>query len=288
MTNMTYVTPEYFTALRIPLVSGRLFTEADAASSALGAAIVNEAFVERYLKDREALGVVLRNAKARVVGVVGSIQQRPGWGDFAPLAPVPTIYVPAAQMPDDFMRLVHTWFSPSWIVRSRLGEGEARRAIEQVMRSVDPLLPIAEFRALDDIKMGTLGLQRLLATLLGCLAALALALSALGIYGLIANSVAERTREFGIRMALGSTVGRAMRDAARPGVLWAAAGIGAGCGLALGSERLLARFVWGVSATDGATFAVVAVAFVVVAALASVVPTLRITRFNPAQTLREE
>src|ERR1700693_4771118 len=124
------------------------------------------------------------------------------------------MYVPAAQAPDDLM-FVHVWFSPSWVVRTSLGDREAARVIGTVTKSVDPLLPISEFRSINDIKSESLSEQRFLAALVDALGALAILLTTLGIYGLIANLVAERTKELGIRLALGASTGEAVWTALR-------------------------------------------------------------------------
>ncbi|MCP5119249.1 MAG: FtsX-like permease family protein [bacterium] len=162
--------------------------------------------------------------------------------------------------------------------------------MHDAVQGVDPRLLLAGFATFDDIKWQFLAgtRYRFLATIFSMLAGFALLLSALGIYGLIANSVAERTRELGIRIALGASVSRVMRSAALPGVVLAAAGIAIGGGLSLATAPLLRAFVWGVSPTDPATLFGVGAVLLLVAAAASFVPALRVTRLNPAETLREE
>ncbi|HML17840.1 MAG TPA: ABC transporter permease, partial [Bryobacteraceae bacterium] len=289
VTNMNYVTPEYFAALRIPLREGRQFEDADSANSA-PVAIVNQAFVSRYFKSREVLGRALNldGKKVRLIGVVGNIlEKRAGWGNFGPIAEVPTIYIPAAQTTDEMM-MVHVWFSPSWIVRGSLAEAQMIRAIGDVTRSVDPLLPMAEFRSIGDLKMASLHMQRFMAALVDALAGLAGLLTALGIYGLIANLVTERTKELGIRMALGSSRGEAVWIALRPALLWVVTGIAAGSAAAVGLERLLKSFLWGIAPADAITISGVAAGLLLVTMLASWIPAARIVRLNPAETLRSE
>jgi ABC-type antimicrobial peptide transport system permease subunit len=125
-------------------------------------------------------------------------------------------------------------------------------------------------------------------TLLACLAALALLLAAVGIYGLIANSVVERTRELGVRMALGATVRQAIAAVVMPGIVMAAVGVGLGAALALGASRVVRNLLWGISTSDPRTFAAVGALLFLVAVIASAIPALRITRLNPATTLRDE
>lgn len=129
---------------------------------------------------------------------------------------------------------------------------------------------------------------RLLMTLLVTLAGAAVLLATLGIHGLIAASVAERTREMGIRIALGATAGRAISMIAAHGILLALAGAIAGVFLARAATRLMHHMVWGVSASDPVTFIAVTVLLVAVAAVASILPALRILRLDPARTLRAE
>jgi ABC-type antimicrobial peptide transport system permease subunit len=159
-----------------------------------------------------------------------------------------------------------------------------QRAVEQI----DPDLPFAGFRGIDEIRSRTLAFQRFLSTLLSVMAGLALLLAAIGIYGLIANSVVERTRELGIRMALGATVSQAMKTVAIAGVLLAAAGVAIGCALARAASQVLRSFVWGVSAADPLTFVAAAAGLLLVAMLASFIPALRVLRLDPAHTLRHE
>lgn len=290
ITNLTYVTPEYFAALRIPLLQGRVFTAADGPSSA-PVAVVNKAFANTYLKDQPLLGQSLGLGGVRgiqIVGLVGDVQQRPGWQGFEPIAPVPAVYIPAAQTSDKALPLWHTWFSPNWIVRSSLSGPQVMAAIDSATRSADPLLPMAEFRSVQDLKIESLQLQRLLAALVGSLAGLAIIIATLGIYGLISNLVTERTRELGIRIALGSTVAQATAVALRPGLVWVFAGVISGTIIALGFERLVSSFIWGVSATDPLTLIAVAAGLLLATSLASLIPAARITRLNPSDTLRSE
>jgi len=289
ITNFVYVSPGYFETLRVPLLRGRYLAHSDGPDSEK-VAVINRAFADQYLKDREPVDTVLQvaNTSYRVVGVVASTQQRPGWGNTGPLAPMPMIYTPAAQFPEKTVQMIHTWFSPSWVVRSTRDRGSLAAALSEATRSVDPLLPLADFRVLDEVKSGSLVAQRLMATLVGALSLLALLLTALGVYGLMANSVAERTREIGLRMALGSTVSRALQTALRPGLVSTVTGLATGLVLALWLSRLLQGFLWGVRPTDPATFLVVTASLIAVAILAALLPALRIATLNPANTLRNE
>ena len=257
ITNMFYVTPEYFRVLRIPLLRGRVFTAADS-STAAPAAVVSEAFVKMYLRGDDALGRHLDlggGERREIVGVVGDVQQKSGWGDGAARwRPCRTSTSPPRRSSDKFMQLVHTWFSPSWIVRFAGPPEGVIAGMQRALESVDPQLPFAGFHSMEDVRYRSLAQERFQAVLLGALAGLALLLAAVGIYGLIANSVAERTRELGIRLALGATVAQAMRAVALPGVALALAGVLAGSVLAGFATQLLRHLVWGVRPGDPLTF----------------------------------
>jgi predicted permease len=284
MTNLIYVTPEYFTALRIPLLQGRAFSAADSVESAK-VCIVNQAFVKHYFKDGNALGQPLDHGV--IVGIAGDVlEARAGWGDFGPMAAVPEVYIPATQA--YALSLLHTFLSPSWIVRSSLDGPQVAKAIEDATRSADPMMPMAAFRSVRDLKIESLTFQRFLAVLAGTIAALAMVLSAMGIYGLIANLVTERTKELGIRMALGSGVGRAIEIALRPGLIWVLCGVAAGTAAAFALERFLKSFLWGVQPGDPLTLVGVGLGLLLATALASLIPASRIARLNPTDTLRSE
>ncbi|HYM23169.1 MAG TPA: ADOP family duplicated permease [Vicinamibacterales bacterium] len=287
--NETYVTPQYFDALRIPVMRGRVFTDADSAAGA-PVMVVNVAFVKRYSRDEDPIGRQIvggGGAPPRtIVGVVGDIQQKAGWGSFGPMAAMAAAYVPAAQTSDAFLKMVHSWFSPSWFVRLAGPQEGAAAEMQRAVQSVDPLLPFAKFRTLDDVRGETLATQSAQTTLLGTLAALALVLAAVGLYGLVANSVAERTRELGIRMALGATASRASVAAAAPGITLALVGIAIGLAAARAAATTLRHFLWGVTVGDPLTFAGAAAVVFAVAAIAAIVPALRIVRLNPIKALR--
>jgi predicted permease len=290
ITNFGYVTPGYLETLRVPLLRGRGLRSSDGPKSA-PVVLVTEAFMERYLSRQDPVGSHLDfgNKDIReVVGVVGDVQQSSGFGDFGPIAPAPNVYVPVAQVDGAFLKVVHTWFDPSWVVRVNGAPNTVIPGIAKVASTIDPLLPIAEFRTFDDLRRLSVSSQRFQATLLASLSGLALLLAIVGIYGLMSQSVVDRRRELGIRMALGATVSESIREATLPGVTLALAGVAVGCSLAGLSAKVLTHLVWGVTTTDPGTYISVAAGLLLVAGLASLIPALRITRLNPADTLREE
>jgi putative ABC transport system permease protein len=150
------------------------------------------------------------------------------------------------------------------------------------------MLPVAEIRSMADVQAEAVAVPRLMMVLLLTLAGAAVALAAIGIHGLISSSVTERTREMGIRMALGATAGRAMVTVMTPALALTAAGVLLGILASRSATTVIQAFVFGVSPTDPATYGAVTVLFIVVAAIASGLPALRILRLDPALTLRAE
>lgn len=291
ITNESYVTPGFFETLQVPVRQGRAFTDADTASSPL-VAVVNEAFVARYFKkDPAVIGRHLASGKdvREIVGVVGNIQQgSAGWGNFEPISPLPCLYVPVSQTSSGFLTLVHTWFQPSWAVRTSLPLETVVPRIREVLQGVDPHLPIAQVSTIDDLRGEKLVSQRFMMLLVAGLGVLALVLSAVGLQGLIASSVSERTRELGVRLALGATGSQVMGNVVVPGLTIALVGVTIGSLAALATTRLMQSFIWGVKATDPLTFIAVVATLLAVALLASVIPAMRVLRLDPAKTLRAE
>jgi len=162
--------------------------------------------------------------------------------------------------------------------------GEMQRALA----SADPNLPASGFYSMKDLLARTLATQRIEVALLGAMAALALLLSAVGIFALVANMVAQRTREIGIRMALGSTVGQAMLQIGRSAMGASVLGLFLGLVLCVGALRVMRSLLYGVGVYDGPTLATVVLTVLLVTVLATTLPTLRIANIDPANTLREE
>jgi predicted permease len=290
-TNVSYITPGYVEALRLPLRKGRAFNDADRAGSA-PVAIVNEEFARRYYGGRDIVGLHVRlaGAEREIVGLVGNARATASGlgGSGSPLITPFVVYVPAAQTSAALFKLVHTWFSPSWVVRSSGPVTGVADGVRQSVAAVDPLLPIAKMESMADVQAASLAQQRFMMTLVVGLGAVALLLAAIGIHGLIAGSVSERTRELGIRLALGASSRQVMKDVIKPGIILAGAGVVIGSAAALAVVRLLQSFLWGVRPTDPLTFAVVVAALLTVALVASLIPALRVLRLDPALTLRAE
>ena len=292
VTFFAYTTPGMFETLQIPLLRGRVFTQADNAGAAK-VIVVNQAFLQRFIPgvaDPLGVEVDLDGGAHQIVGIVGNVQQKKSWGgaQWGPVDAFAQAYGPVAQFSDKGFALVHTWFSPSWIVRTRGNVPGLPEAMRRALQSVDPQLPFSSFASMTELRANSFSQQRYLATLFSTLGGLALLLAALGVYGLVAHSVAQRRREMGIRMALGATTRNVIRSAAAPGILLTLSGAAAGLLLSVFATRLLKSLIWGVSAVDPVTFAIVALLLVAVAGFASLVPSFRLSSLDPAQTLRDE
>lgn len=291
ITTVNFILPGYLETLRIPLLAGRDIDDRDRAGGT-AVALVNEAFARTFLAGQEAVGShirVLFDGDSRVIaGVTANVQQRPAFGNYGPLGPVPAVYLPMKQIPDQAISLAHRWFTPQWVVRASGSEAPVRASINKAVAAADPMLPVSEFANFDEVRASALRLQRLQAGLLSALAGLALVLAAIGVYGTVSQSVLERTREMGVRIALGAPVRHILLKAVRPGVILAVTGIMLGIGLSLATVRLLRSAVYGVSPTDPVTFAGVSAMLLIVAVLASLMPAIRLAQLDPAITLRAE
>ncbi|HMC62194.1 MAG TPA: ABC transporter permease, partial [Candidatus Solibacter sp.] len=289
-TELVYVTPEYFDAMRIPLVGGRGLLASDTPRSA-PVAVVSQAFAARWFHGSQAVGhhLKIEGSSIEIVGTVGDVQQHSGLSrNLGPMAIEPTVYVPAAQTGDGFLKVIHVWFSPKWMIRSA---GPTRNLTAQVQRAVaavDSQLPIAGFKTVDDLQGRYTRDQRYLATLFSILAGMAVLLAAIGLYGLISQSITQRTHELGIRLALGATPPQTMAAVIKPGIVLALAGVASGYVLSRVAVRFLESLLWGVRPGDPATFVTMAAILLFVAAVASLAPALRILRMDPARTLRSE
>jgi ABC-type antimicrobial peptide transport system permease subunit len=187
-----------------------------------------------------------------------------------------------------YLSLVHTSYQPNWIVRTAGRVDALPRQMQRAFGSVAPGLPFSGFYSMSDLQAQTLATQRIQLALLGTMAALALLLSAIGIFSLVASSVTQCTREFGIRIALGAPTGRVMAHAANVGMLPAGAGLFLGLIGCMGALRVIRTALYGVGVYDVPSFLGVVLVFALVTSFATTIPTLRIAKTDPAATLREE
>jgi len=284
--DLTYVTPGYFDTLQMPLLVGRVFTDADGPDTQ-HVAVVNQAFARKFYGGGNPVGRYF-NQDTLIVGEVSDVPIVSGLDPVAPIQTEQTIYVPAAQVAGGSLAILHVWFQPDWIVRAA-GPVEGLTAeMQRALAKADPNLPASGFYSMKDLLAKTLATQRIEVALLGAMAALALLLSAVGISALVANMVAQRTREIGIRMALGSTVGQVMLQIGRSGVNASILGVVLGLILSAGALRVMSSVIYGIGVYDVTTIIVVVFTISVMTLLATIIPALRIASIDPARTLREE
>jgi putative ABC transport system permease protein len=278
--NYLAIGPRYFDVLRIPLIKGRVFTEHDNGSS-LRVAIVNEALARSQWPGQNAIGKRLKIAWdtaswRTVVGVTGNVRTRGPEAGFSP-----EIYVPYTQHPcliTPRHLLIRTVGNPLSVVP----------LVRQAIRDLDSAQPIADVQMLDAIATRPLALRHFLAFLLGSFAVVALLLASIGVYGVMAYSVSQRMGEIGIRIALGASQQQVLRIVLRDGVQLGLLGIGVGLIASLGATRFLSSQLYGVRATDLATFVGVSLLLALVAAMAAYVPARRAAQIDPIQVLRHE
>lgn len=287
--SLAYITPGYFQAFRIPILLGRGISDSDTSNSQ-PVAVVNVDFAHEFFLEPNPLGrhIEISGRNYTIVGIVGNVTKRPGMNQTAPMTTESVIYLPANQTDQGLVNMAHVWFQPSWIVRTSGPVGGLNTSMQKALTSTDPSLPFSGFHSMNDILAENLLFQRAEVALLSTFGGLALLLSAVGVYGLVSNLVAQRTREIGIRMALGSSAQRAMVDAGSTGVISATLGVALGLALSFAVLRLLRSAIYGVGQFDPWTLTIVPLTLGVISIVASCLPTMRITRINPAQTLRME
>ena len=268
------VSDDYFAAMRIPLVRGRTFGGQDADSGAAQVAIINRAFAERFWPGQDPVGKWIGDVEARVVGVVGDVRLH-SLREPPPL----TVYRPLAQFGVP---------SATVVARTTLAPAVAMRAVAAAVAAVDRDLPLFNVRTLREKLGAALAQERVLAALLSAFALLALLLSAAGLYSLIAYTAQARTREWGIRIALGARAGHVLGLVQRQALVASAAGLAAGLAGAAALTRLARGLLFGVAPVDPATYAGAAVVLLAVGAAAAWVPARRAVRVNPVEALRSE
>ena len=284
-----YVTPHYFATLQMPILAGRDFSDSDGPDTQ-PVAIVNQTFARKFFKvsnPADAIGHIV-DKTTRIIGVVSDTQLSSGLSDDAvPLISEETMYIPAAQVPAPLLG-AHVWFQPSWIVRYAHPIEGLSAQMQRALSGVDANLPFSGFYSLSDLMNTTLATQRVEVALLTVMAGLALLLSAIGIFSLVANMVLQRTREIGIRIALGSTIRQTMLKIGSSGLSASALGLVLGLILCVFALRAMRSVLYGIGVYDAPTIVAVVLTLAAVSIVATAFPVLKIARVDPAQTLRED
>ena len=271
------VMPGYFRTLRIPVLQGREFTDADDASPAPGV-VVNEAFAKAFLSNVEPLTVSLtvrlrEQPYAPVIGVVGDVRE----GSIRDSAQ-PTVFYANRQVPQDMMTL---------LVRAPHAETLARPAIA-ALHALDPNLPVTNVRTVESAFAESVARERLSAMVSGAFALSGLLVASLGLYALLAFLVTERTKEIGLRIALGAPVSLVTRSVVGGGLRLVGIGVAVGVGLAILLLRSLGALLYGVTLYDPSTYVSVVALLCAVGGLASYVPGRRAARVDPHVALRHD
>jgi len=284
-TDVVYVTPQFFDVLQMPLIRGRAFNDADGPNSQ-PVIIINSAFAQKFFPGINPVGLIV-SRNARIVGVVSDTQLSSGLNPTAPIQSEETIYMPAAQVAGP-MLMVHAWFQPSWVVRTAAPVNGLTEQMQRALSSVAPGVPFSGFYRMSDLQAKALSMQRIEVALLGAMAGLALLLSAIGIFALVASLVTQRTRDIGIRIALGSTIGQAITNISASGLGATTAGLLIGLGLCAAVLPVMRSVLYGIRVYDLPSLAIVIATLALVSLVAATIPALRIAHIDPARTLREE
>jgi predicted permease len=267
-------TTGYFQTMRVPLRQGRLFTDADLATTAEPVVIVDEKFAQRFWPGGDAIGRHVWNnpaRKSRIVGVVGTVKQYGLEVDGRIVVYRPTV-------------------NASWhVIRTAASDPfEVARAVTRRIHEFDPTITVVDVQTMGGRMSRSLASQRFSTVMLGAFAIFALVLAVVGVYGVMSHLVAQGAHDIGVRMALGAERSHILRMVLRHGLALTAAGVVAGLGGALLLTRVMASLLFGVSATDAATFSIVPLILIGTAALATYIPAYRATRVDPVIALREE
>jgi len=274
------ITPTYFAALQIPLVAGRTFNERDNAGAPKVVIVNRKVAIKHFGSEIAALGKrisIWRDEQfpREIVGVVGETKSGTLEGESEA-----QIYTPQAQD--------GSWGFMTLAIRTTADPSAITAALRREVLGLDKDLPIFNVKTMEDVVAASIGSRRLSMLLLSVFAGVALLLAAIGIYGVMAYTVTQRTQDIGIRMALGAQAGDVLRMVVGQGMTLALIGIGVGLAGAWGLTRVIASLLFGVEATDPITFAAISVLLAFVALLACYLPARRAARVNPIEALRAD
>jgi predicted permease len=281
----------YFKAMGITMKRGRQFQNFDSAES-LPVAIVNEAMAQRFWHGSspvgdhvlvgDGLGQGLADKPREIVGVVADVHET---GLDKPASP--TLFVPLAQQPDSYATLTNQFFFLSFLLRSSAGD-DVMRIMQGAVHDVQPDLPLAVVHPIRDVIDSSIARPRIYSWIVSVFAAFALLLTATNLYGLLSYQISQRTRDIGIRMALGAQRKHVLFSVLRAYVLLVAAGAIVGVVAAIASTRLISTLLYGIGPNDPMTYISVVVMMLVVTSAAAWIPSHSATRVNPVAALRKE
>ena len=286
------VSAHYFSAFKIPLMRGRAFTEHDIGQSAR-VVIINQTMAKKYWPKQDPIGSRITIGKGlgpdfdeparEIVGIAGNVREH-GLTD----ADQGVMYVPDGQVSNGLTQLANKVLPLSWIVRTSMEPKALTAAIQHEFLAFDGQLPVSKIRTMEQVIAESTARQNFNMLLLTIFAATALLLAAIGIYGLMAYSVEQRTQEIGIRIALGAGSHDMLRLVIVQGLRLAGIGMAIGLAAAFGLTRLLSSLLFGVKTTDPMAFGVVVATLAAVAGIATYIPARRATRIDPVIALRYE
>jgi putative ABC transport system permease protein len=279
--SLRFVSPQFFATLRIPLLKGRDIAQTDDATQPF-VAVVSQSFVKRYWPNEEPLGKRFQFGlhERTVVGVVGDIRVRG-----LEQASEPQVYVAPKQVGDSEV----TFYSPKDLaIRSSLSAASLLPEIRRIVRAADPQQPISNVQSMEQIVVNETASRAAQLRVLGVLAAIALLLAGVGLHGLLSFTVSNRTREIGVRVALGAESSRIVRMVAREGVVLALGGLIPGVALAFWAGRAMQALLAGVKPNDPLTFAVAIALCGATVLFGCLRPAIRASRVDPAMALRAE
>jgi putative ABC transport system permease protein len=281
------ITPNYFRAMSIPLRQGRYFLDADYTPSA-GVVIINEALARKYFPSRNPIGRhliitsgIVAHRPREVVGIVGDIRE---FGLDNPAQP--TLFIPAAHISDSAAPLFNKIFPASFVMRTKVSSMSLQAALQNEVLAVDSMKSVFSVRPLEDLLADSIARRQFAMLLLSIFAVIALFLASVGIYGVMSYSISQRTHEIGIRVALGAQTRDVFWLVIGEGIKLAFLGVLIGLGGAWALMRLLKTLLFGVSATDPTTFAVIALFLIGVVLLACYLPARRAMKVDPLVALR--
>jgi putative ABC transport system permease protein len=282
------ITADYFKVMQVPFLEGRNFQGTEDAQHTR-VVIINEALRRRYFPDSSPLGEYItiigmsNEPPKQIIGVVNNIREGGLDADLKP-----AVFIPYAQMPDPLTAMLNQVLPKIWLVRTQVSPLSLQTAIRREVGLVDPEVAVSAFQTLEQVVGNSIKQERFNMVLAGAFAGLAMLLAAIGLYGVLSFSVAQRTREMGVRMALGAARKEILWLVLRQGMMLALTGLVVGIVATFGVTRFLSSMLFGITPNDPATFLMISVLLTLVAALACVVPVRRAAKIDPMEALRYE